>query len=320
MNKASVVDTVILQELLKDGRKSLEEISREHKIAQATVRKHFAQLKKKGVIVGATTQIDYNQFGLHAVGDLLINVESRKIDTIVEKLKIVPSVFPQKRYGNRYNVRAIVTLKDLRELDKTKEAIRHEASILDLKSFLWTDIRNMPENMIAHRSFGQKSTFESDSRNKEQIHLDELALKTVDKLSESGRKSFRAIAKELGCSTDTVIRKYQNMVSYGLLKVVVQLNPTKMGFCAIVDFSIGLIPPEDTAPIIERLMKIPNAVIVTKSSGEYDLRVAVMIRSIDDFFMVSDEIMQMPNISKIETAIRKAPTIWPRPRQYISTF
>jgi hypothetical protein len=67
-------------------------------------------------------------------------------------------------------------------------------------------------------------------------------------------------------------------------------------------------------------VKIPDIVIVTKTTGEYDLQLTAMIRDVEHMFNIQDEIAKTRGVTRIETSARKIPKKWPTPRQYMSTF
>ena len=67
-------------------------------------------------------------------------------------------------------------------------------------------------------------------------------------------------------------------------------------------------------------MKIPNVIVITKTSGDYDLQVTAMIKDISESFAMQDKIAGISGITKIEASARKIPEKWPSSQQTISTF
>ena len=55
------IDAYILKELLQDGRKNFTKIAKKLKVSKKTIWKHYTLMKQKGVILGATTHIDYKK-------------------------------------------------------------------------------------------------------------------------------------------------------------------------------------------------------------------------------------------------------------------
>jgi DNA-binding Lrp family transcriptional regulator len=52
------------------------------------------------------------------------------------------------------------------------------------------------------------------------VQLDEVDIAVLKSLMEDGRKSFRAISREIKVSTPTVKSRYERLVNYGLIKTV----------------------------------------------------------------------------------------------------
>lgn len=52
------------------------------------------------------------------------------------------------------------------------------------------------------------------------VQLDDVDIAVLKSLMEDGRKSFRAISREISVSTPTVKSRYERLVNYGLIKTV----------------------------------------------------------------------------------------------------
>lgn len=311
--------------MLKDGRKNFADIAKECGVSKNTIWKHYGEMKKAGIIVGATIQMDYRSFGYNAVASLLVSVESQQVDQVIEHIQRIPNIHAAYRVNARFNVRVIATLKSLGELDRVKEAIRRQTSIVDLRTYIWTDIKNTPEN-LAICPF-QKTTNKIDETEslattgiqKTANKIDEIDMQIVEKLAKNGRASFRKIAEEIGTSTDTVIKRYQKLKGNGIIKVCIQIDPAKIGYHAILDFSIAFIQNNSSA-MAENLAKIPDVVFVIKTSGDYDIYMTALVRDIKQLLAIHEEIAKIPGITRLETDIARTIGVWPTPRQYISTF
>jgi hypothetical protein len=48
--------------------------------------------------------------------------------------------------------------------------------------------------------------------------------------------------------------------------------------------------------------------------------VVALVKDCQGIIAINDEIVKIPNIKKIDAALRQIPPCWPGPRQYISTF
>ncbi len=326
MPGVSTIDAIVLSNLLKDGRRSFADIATDCGVTKSMISKRFKKLEIKGIITGATAQINFAHLGFDALVTLLISVEAHQIEQVMEYIGKITRVRAYRQYNSVFNVRAVTTLKDLNELDHVKEAIRRHLPTVQLKTYIWTDVKNIPENLkltsdkesaiLANKT--NLATMDVNRANK--IKIDELDLQIVEKLALSGRAPFNEIAQEIGTSTDTIIKRYRKLKRNGTLKISIQINPNKLGYQSLLDFNIAIASPGSISGIAESLAKIPDVIIVTKTSGDYDLQLTAMTRSIEQMFTIQDEIARTPGIIKIESSARKIPNKWPTPKQYISTY
>jgi Lrp/AsnC family transcriptional regulator for asnA, asnC and gidA len=322
--KIDRIDAKILRDLLQDGRRNFSDIAKECGVSTNVIRKRFAKMEKDGTIVGATVLVDYKCLDYMAIASLLLNVESQHVESALESLKQISNVLVIRQFNSRYGIRLISKLKSLKELNRIKEAIRLHNSVIDIRTFFWLDVRNRPENLsfgIAdNQNQAVSETILKTCGSQKAIAVDETDLAIVEKLSQDGRMSFRKISEEIEMSTDTIIRRYERLVDSGNIQVSIQINPEKLGYCAILDFSIAFAFQQETDAILENLSKIPDVIIILKTSGDYDLHVTAMARDTEQQFRIQEEIAKIPNISRLETAARRIPNEWPTRTQHISTF
>jgi Lrp/AsnC family transcriptional regulator, regulator for asnA, asnC and gidA len=327
MPKISELDSAILKILLMDGRTAYDTIAKECGEPKNKIWKRCKAMEKRGIIRGATVQINFGQFGYAALATLLISVESQHLEQVRELIEKLTEVRAYRQYNSVYNVRAVASLRDLNELDYVKQLIKRKLPTTGLKTYIWAGVRNMPENMNFTRAFkdpGQKNNKNSGNpvcKLNKVIKIDELDKQIEQKLALEGRKSFTKIADEMDLSTDTVVKRYNRLRENGAIKVSIQINPNVIGYNAILDFNIAFTTPEGlTDTVVESLSKIPDVIIITKTSGDYDLQLTAMVRDIAHSFDIQDQITKVCGITKIEASARKIPERWPTPQQHISTF
>jgi Lrp/AsnC family transcriptional regulator, regulator for asnA, asnC and gidA len=212
--KIDRVDAQILKDLLRDGRRNFADIAKECHVTKNTIWKHYKKLQRTGIITGSTVQLDYVAFGYHAIATILINVESTYREQVIEHLRKLPDVLFILQFNVVYNIRVIARLRNLSDLDHIKENIRRQSPVVDLKTFVWTDVKNNPYNL----SIGtcQKTTQEPAEAKAEfprltAKDLDETDRRLIETLGADGRESFRKISKTLGVSTDTVVKRYEKL-------------------------------------------------------------------------------------------------------------
>lgn len=325
--KINELDSKILKKLLQDGRSGYNEIAEECGISENNVWKRCKAMKKEGIIKGATVQINFNHFGYDALATLLISVEAHQMERVMEFVGKITEVRAYRQYNSVYNIRAIATLSDLNELDHVKQIIKLKLPTTGLKTYIWTGIRNIPENLNLAGALQDTHRQEQLSVNKgiykpvENYVIDELDKQISEKLTLDGRASFRKIAKEIGLSTDTVVKRYHKLKESGTIKVSIQINPNMIGYSAILDFNIAFTAADGLSnTIVESLATIPDVIVITKTSGDYDLQLSAMIRDTKHMLDLQDQIAKVPGITKIEGSLRRIPDKWPSAKQYISTF
>jgi Lrp/AsnC family transcriptional regulator, regulator for asnA, asnC and gidA len=298
-------------------------MAKECRVTKNTIWKRYRRLQKAGIIVGATIQMDYASFGYPAVATILVKVESTYRQQVLERLRQMTDILLIIQFNVIYNIRAVARLRNLSELDHIKETIRRQNPVIDIKTFVWTDVKNNPQN-LSLASCGQTPSKEGrilvGKVGSIAKAIDDIDKKLIEILGKNGRESFRKIAKQLNISTDTVARRYEKLKENGIVRVVAQINPSKIGYQAILDFSIAHMSQKETSAIVENIAEIPDVIIIIKTSGDYDLQITAMIRDIKQQFDIQEEIARIPSITKMETSARRPPDIWPSPFQHISTF
>jgi DNA-binding Lrp family transcriptional regulator len=284
-------------------------------------------MEKRGIINGATVQLNFGRLGYDALATFLISVEAQQLQQTMELIRSISEVRAYRQYNSVYNIRATVTLRNLNELDYVKQVIRRKLPTMGLKTYVWTGVRNIPENLNLSGTQNKAaetnptSIFAAINPVGERITVDELDKQIIAKLALCGRASFSNIALEMGLSTDTVVKRYHRLKEKGAIKVSIQINPNKIGYKQILDFNIAFTAPGSVSnPLVESLAKIPDVIIITKTSGDYDLQLSAMIRNTAQSFEIQDQIAQISGITKIEASSRKIPERWPTPQQYMSTF
>ncbi|MGO8805659.1 MAG: Lrp/AsnC family transcriptional regulator [Candidatus Bathyarchaeia archaeon] len=325
--KIKELDSEILKSLLRDGRTGYNEIADRCGVSKNKVWKRYKAMEKRGIVNGATVQINFGSFGFDALVTLLISVEPQQLEQVMELIGKITEVRAYRQYDSVYNIRAVATLRNLNELDHVKQLIKRKLPTTGLKTYIWTGVRNMPENL--NFTGNRRNTSETDGTYAgpvacapgERIMIDELDKQIVDKLTVNGRVSFSKIARELGLSTDTVVKRYHRLKEKGAIKISIQINPSKIGYTSILDFNIAFTTPGSvSSPLVESLAKIQNVIIITKTSGDYDLQLSAMVRDMEESFDIQDEIARISGITKIEAGARKIPERWPTPMQYVSNF
>ncbi|MCW4046675.1 MAG: Lrp/AsnC family transcriptional regulator [Candidatus Bathyarchaeota archaeon] len=325
--KLSDLDAEILKILLKDGRAGYDEIAEKCEVTRNVAWKHCRAMEKKGIIKGATVQINYSHFGFEALATLLISVGAQQLEQVMELVKGLTEMRAYRQYNSVYNVRVFAALRNLNALDQVKQIIKQKVPTIGLKTYFLTGVRNIPENLnlTGFRdhvdNYNHPDLEEVISTPQTGTTIDELDNQIVKKLTLEGRASFTQIAKQIGVSTDTVAKRYNKLRKQRSIKVSIQIDPTIIGYSSMLDFNIAFAAPgKFSNSIIEMLSKIPDMIIITRTLGDYELQGTAMIRDISELFAIQDQIAGISGVTKIEASAIKIPDRWPAPQQHISTF
>jgi Lrp/AsnC family leucine-responsive transcriptional regulator len=225
------------------------------------------------------------------------------------------------------NIDAVVILKTLEQLNEIKDSIKRSFTILEMRTAIWTDVKEMNENLAIlpcdYKNFIIDRKIKSkEKKNPQTVTIDEIDQKIADKLAENGRISMDTLGKEIGVSPDTVKRRYEKLKKNGVLKVTIQINPSMIGYQALCIFFTKT-TNEKSDLIADKIGRIPNIISVMKTSGDYDLQIYAMVQDISELLYIQEQIGKIQGISKIEpeiTRLNEKMKKWPSPRQYISTF
>jgi Lrp/AsnC family transcriptional regulator, regulator for asnA, asnC and gidA len=323
MRELTEIDIKILQEMLQDGRKNFTAMAKDFKTSKDIIWKHYKELKKTGIIVGATTQSDPRKLGSSGLATISISLETQNMAETFDRLKNT-SKFNFFRYYNTSNTLSIITaLKNLGDLQHAKEVISRENKINDISTNLWLEVRNIPENIFSTQPLDAKKVPVRPLANSEEtgeLKLDETDHQIIDRLTKNGRLSFSKIAEELGLSTNTIVRRYEKLLKSKIIKVTIQFNPIELGFQAMLDLNLSVSNQSEINAIADRLSRIVGVSYIVKVGGNFDLMVVALVKDCKDIIKISDEVFKIPNIKKIDGKLRQIPSMWPTNGQYITTF
>lgn len=143
--------------------------------------------------------------------------------------------------------------------------------------------------------------------------MDETDLAIIEKLTEDARMSFRKIAKELGISPDTVIKRYVALQENGvILRSTVVVNPKKIGYEAMAVFTIDTSPrhifakeftPVNSSLILGKLIKMRNIILATKTvGGGHDLLAICVAIDFEHLINVKNDITKIPGVKDLQVS------------------
>jgi Lrp/AsnC family transcriptional regulator for asnA, asnC and gidA len=316
-----------LRNLLIDGRKGFTLIAREAGVSKTIVWQHYKKMQKKKIIVGATVQLHYASLGYNTIANFFVNFESGKEEQVIKSVKRIPRIFSAGSMNNNADIWVVATMENNEEMDQIIQEIKELPFVLSLTTILWMKLRSTMENLSV---LSNNENLSSGVATEKQIvknlgkaaayKLDETDKQIIDKLAIDGRESFRKIADELKISTDTVTRRYRNLKQLGIIKTSIQLNPEKLGYTAIAYIDLSFVPQLNAPNMADTLAEIPDVIKIIKTSGNFDLRLFTLIRSLEHLFALQNRITDIAGVTKIKTTLQEIPSIWPVPRENTSTF
>ena len=330
MVKIDATNAKILRELLKDGRKDFSAIAKDIGISKNSVSRRYKEMREAGIIIGATTQLNYSQLGLSAV-EVHFTIDSSNRKKVEDALPKLP-----ESWGEAFNDvgprdgKSVFCLfsfvRDLREIEEVKTFIGERVYSAEAKTYIWTGAKNMPYNLtfgVIEENSGEPPMEEAIAKAGliEKPIIDETDLKIIDKLSENGCLSFSEIAHSIGVAVDTVAKRYNKLKQNRSLNIVAQINPEKLGYFGNVEAMIQLVSGKDMSLAIQAFSAIPNLYHISKLTGDRDLHIWALVRDLDDYLQMKDRITQVPGISKIDIELNRLfRHEYPTPRQYVTTI
>jgi DNA-binding Lrp family transcriptional regulator len=245
--------------LIVDGRLTAEEIAKKIGKPKKTIENNYEKMEKLGIITGATIHINYKLFGNKAVAHILIIVDSKQADQLTEYLNKKPEVYTAYCRGIKGNIDVIAILAKLDKLNEIKDLIKRNATVLEMKTVIWTDVKEMNQNLAITDSIRKSSLKATNNVSNTEIRkkaphfvIDEIDRKIADKLAEDGRISMEALGREAGISADLARKKYEKMKDNGFLKITIQINLKKIGYNARCIFFTN-ISGENSLSIIQQI-------------------------------------------------------------------
>ena len=320
----SKIDAEILHELLQNGRTSFAEIAKKLNISKKTVWQHYLIMKQKGVIIGSTLQLNYKKIGYNNVVNIFGSLENRNLKQAIDQIQKIPKIYSVFPNDPERNLGICALLKDITELDRLRNQLRHEFNLQKIKTFSWLAIKNFPENLLLHpnqkRSFLKIQTTNRENENSKVENLDSIDRKIIKILSSNSRISINALSKKIKASQYTISKKYKNLIQKNIIKSVIQINPKILGYKAFPIFDLAFSSQVVIKNIIDYLVNIPDIIHLIMTTGDFELIVYAFVRNIEQFLEIKEKIVNMKDLMDMKIVIHNILPVWPTPNQYISTI
>ncbi len=129
--------------------------------------------------------------------------------------------------------------------------------------------------------------------------MDELDSQIIQVLAKDSRASFRKIAAETGLSTDTVMRRYQDLEKKKVVQPVLLIDLAKLGYEGEVFFGIHVESQRNVRRVTENVAKIPDMTAVMETTGEFDLTVIAVVRNIKHIYEIGEAISAIEGVRRV---------------------
>jgi len=319
--KIDEIDTKIIKGLLYNARKSFVELADECNISAVSIGDRFAELEKAGVITGSTIQVDHCALGVNATCGVIVKVDKEQTDSVIAFIRKIPFEVPLIVHGVRNDIYFLASLKDINDVSYIKEIMRKNNSVQNVRTEIWTGIRNIPENIeLTNPTQSITAQIYSPIHHEVDVELDAVDFQIIDRLSKNSMQPFGNIAKEIGKSIKTVSRKYKRLFDCGVIKPTIQVDLPKLGYHAIVTFALTLGSQTDLESVMKEVMAINNIVLLIRTSGEFDLVIYVLLKDIDQLLVTQEQVGKIRDISQVEISVFPTWGSWPTVNEAISTF
>ena len=134
------------------------------------------------------------------------------------------------------------------------------------------------------------------------VQLDDVAKQIIEHLQRDGRRSYAAIAKDVGLSEAAVRQRVQRMIDAGIMQIVAVTDPMQVGFRR--QAMVGVRVTGDTNIVADALAALPEADYVLTTAGSFDVMVEVVCEDDAQLLeLLSHKIRGIPGVTSTETFV-----------------
>jgi Lrp/AsnC family transcriptional regulator for asnA, asnC and gidA len=311
-----------LKTLLAESRTSFTELADVCGISVTAVQRRYRRLKKTGIINSENMYLNPVAMGFQSIAEVGIITNFVDREKVVNLLRNIPAlqIFNFKdsfETIGKYNIYGLVIGRRLDQLTETVEKIDVNPLVRNVDLLIvaepWISAWH-PENLMVDVSEREKLIRPQKSENKfEQTFLDEIDKVIVKMLMLNSRVPFNKIARKVGISTSTVIRKYKVLRDKKVLNLSsISIDLKKLGYKAIFDSYIKVDKRSNLPQIESQLLEIPNTIFLSKFiGGAYDIRTGTIVADFQDVFRLKKQICSMTQIKTSEFYMNDLVYPWP---------
>lgn len=137
--KFDEIDLRIFQALMKDVRLNASKLAKKLGMTKSALSYRLKKINESGIIIGSNINVNLEKFGYHCLANFGIKTIPSKIEECMEYISSLEAVDVCYPTIGAFNIFVWVSLKDLSELQNTKECIRSHPAILEIKTIIRTN-------------------------------------------------------------------------------------------------------------------------------------------------------------------------------------
>jgi len=124
----------------------------------------------------------------------------------------------------------------------------------------------------------------------------------VEILQQDGRRSYAAIAKEVGLSEAAIRTRVQRLLDGGVMQIVAVTDPLQLGFRR--QAMIGVRTDGDLLAVADKLTELPEVDYLVTTAGTFDLLCEVVCEDDDHLLeLITQRMRGMPGVVSTETFV-----------------
>ncbi|TNM62436.1 Lrp/AsnC family transcriptional regulator [Streptomyces sp. NP160] len=132
--------------------------------------------------------------------------------------------------------------------------------------------------------------------------LDEISKRIVEHLQADGRRSYAAIAADVGLSEAAVRQRVAKLLEAGVMQIVAVTDPLQVGFPR--QAMVGVRCSGDTRDVAAALAELDEVTYVVVTAGSFDVLLEVVCEDDDRLLdLLSRRIRAVPGVLSTETLV-----------------
>jgi DNA-binding Lrp family transcriptional regulator len=289
-------DIRLMTELESDATQTYKDLADKLGISRPTVATKVRKLLDSGVIK-IICWADPVALGYKISAGLTIYAKPGRIIEAAHCLAAFTQVSHVQLVTGRFNIMAWIQFKEREELSNflTNEFSSIPGVIYVETNLMLKQIKVSPRLLIDKKESPLLENVTKD--------LDELDFKLIRELQTNARQKADHLAKTLGVSDTTVLRRIQRLVDEQVIRIRTLVHPFALGYEGVA--TLGLKCDIDRVKkAAEAVASYRNVQYVSISTGRYDVSAFVVFQNLSDLWnFITLELGSIPGLRDVDTII-----------------